>query len=195
MKETVSKSIIWNKAGISAIPMALVPILYSIVTRLLSGAGSAEAAFGSSLLSGVLWMVKLVLCIWMMAWAMRRLAAGYDGVTNRDTFHYGVAIALFSAILVSAWSLADMVLIHPEFWQEQLNDTIRQLSPMLDSNSQEALSRMEGSFPTISFFTTLIYCFLYGTVLSSILSRNIPRQDPFAGFRDGAGDNNDVDNQ
>ena len=185
MKETVSKSIIWNKAGISAIPMALVPILYSIVTRLLSGAGSAEAAFGSSLLSGVLWM----------AWAMRRLAAGYDGVTNRDTFHYGVAIALFSAILVSAWSLADMVLIHPEFWQEQLNDTIRQLSPMLDSNSQDALSRMEGSFPTISFFTTLIYCFLYGTVLSSILSRNIPRQDPFAGFRDGAGDNNDVDNQ
>ena len=195
MKETVSKSIIWNRACISAIPMALVPILYSILTRLLSGAGSAGAAFGVTLLTGVLWMAKLVLCIWMMAWAMRRLVDGHDGVTNRDTFHYGVAIALLSAIITAAWSLADMVLIHPEFWQEQLNDTIQQISPMLDSNSREALSKIEGSFTTVSFFTTAIYCFLYGTVLSSILSRNIPKQDPFAGFRDGTGSNDDVDNQ
>ena len=53
---------------------------------------------------------------------------------------------------------------------------------MLDSNSMSMLEKMEEDYPQISFFSTLIYCFLYGTVLSAILSRNIPERDPFANF-------------
>ena len=32
-----------------------------------------------------------------------------------------------------------------------------------------------------AFFSNLIYCTIYGTVLSAILSRNIPPRNPFAG--------------
>ena len=33
--------------------------------------------------------------------------------------------------------------------------------------------------PTFSFFVNLFYCWLFGTVLSAILSRNIPSRNPF----------------
>jgi hypothetical protein len=36
---------------------------------------------------------------------------------------------------------------------------------------------------TVSFFTNLIYCFLFGVVLSAILSRNIPSRNPFADYQ------------
>ena len=60
-------------------------------------------------------------------------------------------------------------------------------SSMLDSNSMAMLEKMEDSFPQISFFSNLIYCFLFGLVLSAILSRNIPKRDLFADFRNGDG--------
>ena len=34
---------------------------------------------------------------------------------------------------------------------------------------------------TYAFFINLFYCFIYGTILSAILSRNIPPRNPFAG--------------
>jgi hypothetical protein len=37
--------------------------------------------------------------------------------------------------------------------------------------------------PQITFFSNLIYCTAYGTVLSFILSRNIPSRDPFADYK------------
>ena len=52
---------------------------------------------------------------------------------------------------------------------------------MFPAESLEAMEEM--NLGTISFFTNLIYCFLFGTVLSAILSRNIPSRNPFADFR------------
>ena len=55
-------------------------------------------------------------------------------------------------------------------------------SSMMDSNSMAMLEKMEDSYPQILFFSNLIYCFIYGTVLSAILSRSIPKNDPFASY-------------
>ena len=57
----------------------------------------------------------------------------------------------------------------------------------LDSNSLNALDTVESIMPQVMFFSNLVYCFLYGTVLSAVLSRNIPPRDPFARER-AAGD-------
>ena len=37
----------------------------------------------------------------------------------------------------------------------------------------------DNNLPSFSFFVNLIYCWLFGTVLSAILSRNIPSRNPF----------------
>ena len=41
-------------------------------------------------------------------------------------------------------------------------------------------------YPQTSFISTLGYCYLYGTALSAILSRYIPKTDPFADFNSEA---------
>ena len=51
---------------------------------------------------------------------------------------------------------------------------------MLDSNSLAELDGMMDKLPQLTFFSNLIYCFIYGSLLSAILSRNIPSRDPFA---------------
>jgi hypothetical protein len=43
-----------------------------------------------------------------------------------------------------------------------------------------AVERTMGNLPQYTFVSTLIYCFLYGSVLSAFLSRNIPSRNPFA---------------
>ena len=40
--------------------------------------------------------------------------------------------------------------------------------------------KMMGNMPQITFFSNLIYCFFFGTILSFILSRNVPSRNPFA---------------
>ena len=50
---------------------------------------------------------------------------------------------------------------------------------MMDSATLEAVEEMIPSMPTYAFFGNLIYCTLYGTIVSAILSRNIPSSNPF----------------
>ena len=63
-------------------------------------------------------------------------------------------------------------------------DTVMQAyAQILDSNTLSQMDKMLGKMPQITFFSNLIYCFIFGTVLSAILSRNIPSKDPFADYR------------
>ena len=49
----------------------------------------------------------------------------------------------------------------------------------------EMMEQMQGKMPVISFFSNFIWCFLYGSILSSILSSRIGRDiDPFTGGKD-----------
>ena len=50
---------------------------------------------------------------------------------------------------------------------------LQQVEPTLDSNSMSALGKIIDRLPQITFFYNLTYCFVYGTVLASILSRSI----------------------
>jgi hypothetical protein len=54
---------------------------------------------------------------------------------------------------------------------------------MMDSNSLSMVDSYLERLPEITFISNLIYCFAFGTVLSAILSRNIPSTDPFADYK------------
>ena len=114
---------------------------------------------------------------------MQKLVANYEDVTNRDTFKYGVFIALFSAILFSAMSSINMLYISPDVINESTDIVLEQYSEILDSNSMSAMESMASNMGTISFISNLIYCFLFGTVVSAILSKKIPEVDEFKDFR------------
>ncbi len=181
MKETVSNRSILNLASTAGLALGAVSSAYMLVTNGLAEWISSAAAV--SVINVILWAAKFAGCIWLMKWFMQFLVRKFDGVNNRHTLRLGLWSSLFSALLFSAANLAYMVYIAPEAVKEAFDTVMSVYAPMLDSNSIKAITEMQDSFPAISFFSNLIYCFLYGFVLSSILARRIPAIDPFAEFR------------
>ena len=165
---------LWSKAAVSGAALGI----FSGIFIFLSAGGIKQPVL-SGIVSFVLWAVKFAGCIWLMQFFMKR--------TNADTFKFGTMTAFLSALIFSAIYLANVLFISPDIFSQQMESVMQMYSSMLDSNSMAMLEKMEDSFPQISFFSNLIYCFLFGLVLSAILSRNIPKRDLFADFRNGDG--------
>jgi hypothetical protein len=94
-----------------------------------------------------------------------------------------MAIALLSAIVYAAVSFANVAFISADMFAQEIDAVMQQMAPMMDSNSISLMDTMMEKMPQITFFSNLIYCFIYGTILSAILSRNIPSKDPFADYK------------
>lgn len=188
MKENITTGILLNKAGIAGIVLGLVSTAYIFIS---TGIASITSPVLNTLLTILLWTVKFVLCIWLMIFFMKRLAKSYDNVTNSTTFKFGTTVAACSALIFAAASLANVTIINPDLISRQMEAVVQILGSKADSNTLAALGDMEESMPEIVFFSNLFYCFLYGVVLSLILSRRIPSNDPFANLEEG----NDFDRE
>ena len=94
-----------------------------------------------------------------------------------------MAMAFLSALVYSAFSFANVAFINPDLFTGQMDMMMQQMAPMLDSNTAAEMDRTMQNLPQITFFSNLIYCFIYGTILSFALSRSIPSKDPFANYR------------
>lgn len=185
MKDSINTSILFNEAAKSGAVLGLISTAYMFLTQIMSTAaqGSAMATFAVSTLTLVLWAVKFWLCIYLVKFFMEKLVKDYDGVTNSSTFKLGVLIALFSALLYAAFSMANVLLISPETYTSSIDEVLAQYSTILDSNSMAAMENISQHFGTITFFSNFIYCFLFGVVVSAIYSRRIPKVDEFAEFK------------
>ena len=173
------KKSIWDAAGRAGLVLGCVSIAYLTVTWLI-GKFCTEGlalAFGTGC-TFILWAVKLFVCIYLMRAFMLKFAAADNEADNSDTFKFGAATAILSALIYSAFYLAYVLFIEPETF----NSVVDMLSgnPMMDSNSIAEVERMVPKMPAISFVGNLIWCTLFGTVLSAILSRNIPSSNPFS---------------
>ena len=60
-----------------------------------------------------------------------------------------------------------------------LDDIRRILSDVHGELLHIPLEEMLPKLPTITFFSQFIYCWLFGTVVAAIFSRNIPSSNPF----------------
>lgn len=175
------KKTIWDSAGRAGLVLGLVSTAYFAIGLLLGKASSGNALAGAMIGLGsfVLWAAKFAGCILLMRFFMKRFAAANSGADNNDVLRFGIVTALLSALIYSACYLAYTGFINPDMFTETINATMEQMSSMMDSNSKEAVEALLPRMPVISFFSNLVYCFLFGTVLSVILSRNIPSANPF----------------
>ena len=78
-----------------------------------------------------------------------------------------------------AYNIADVLLIHPDMYADSIRQMMEQFSSMMDSNTLEMMEKMTGRMPVYVFFVLFLYNFVWGWILSIILSRNIPSRDPF----------------
>ena len=181
MEQNVIQKNMWNSAGKAGLVLGLYTTAFLFISQMLE---QIELhAFLSTLLTLLLWVAKFVGCIALMMFFMKKFATENEGITNSNTFRMGVATALLSALVYSAFTFANIAFISPELFEGQMNAVMQELAPMMDSNTQGVVEKYLENLPQITFFSNLIYCFLYGMVLSFILSRNIPKNDPFADYK------------
>ena len=169
----------WNKAAKAGLALGLTSTAYMFLTQLMA----STSGFMMTLLGFMLWAAKFGGCIWLMSYFMKNFVSEHPKVDNRQTFHFGMATALLSAFVYSAAAFANIAFISNDKLAEEMNLLMQQMGSMMDSNTMSLMETYMENLPQITFFSNLLYCFVFGTVLSYILSRNIPSRDPFADYK------------
>ena len=170
-----------NTAFISALIFGFISGAYLIITQFLST--SSIPPFVTGILNFILWCAKFFGCIWLMMAVMKRVVAIDPEATGKTTFLTGLTVSFFSAVFYAGIALLSMTIIFPDNIAAQKDSVMQIYGKMLDSNSLRALDQMMENLPQYTFFSNIIYCTIYGTVLSAILSRRIPSRDPFADIK------------
>jgi len=181
MEQNSLKKGIWDSAAKAGLVFGIIASAYMFITQFMAG-GSWPAILQMAV-NALLWMLKFVGCIWLMMFYMKKLVKDYPQADNSSTFRFGCITAALSALIYAAISFANYAFISPEFLSGQMDAVMQQIAPMLDSNTMAETEKMIDKMPQITFFSNLIYCFIYGTLLSAILSRMIPSKDPFADYK------------
>ncbi|MBR1574242.1 MAG: DUF4199 domain-containing protein [Bacteroidales bacterium] len=180
MSKLFDKKASWNEAAVAGLALGGFTIGITLLSSLTGHFGEGVMlAMVKSVLSFLLWAAKFAGCIWLMAFFMKRLVARYDAVGNDDTRRFGTQVALLSAVLVAGFSLAQFHFMEPETLRATIDTALASYPMKMDSNTMAAMDKAIDALPTTAFFVTLLYCWLYGTIVSAILSRNIPSRNPF----------------
>lgn len=181
MEQNVIQKNMWNTAGKAGLALGGLSTAYLFLTQWI---GQAEIpAFIQIVFNMLLWAVKFGGCIWLMMYFMKSFSSEYPEADNSRIFKLGMSMALLSSLVYSAFSFANVAFFYPDLFTEQMDMMMQQMAPMLDSNTVAEMDKTMQNLPQITFFSNLIYCFIYGTILSFALSRSIPSKDPFANYR------------
>ncbi|MBE6216395.1 MAG: DUF4199 domain-containing protein [Bacteroidales bacterium] len=180
MDTTVKKSM-WNNAGTAGLIMGLISTASMFIGQFLSTKGLSPVMTGIS--GFAVWVAETGGCIYMMYFFMKKFSSENPSADNAATFRMGMVTALLSALVYSGATFANMGYISADYYTEQYQLMFQQMNSILDSNSRAMLETMIDKMPQIAFFSNLIYCYLFGTIVSAALSRGIPAKDPFADYK------------
>lgn len=181
MKDNIDNHIVWNEAAKSGLVLGLFTglfILLGALTSRLATVGTA-ASFLAVALNAGLWLVKFLGCLWLLRFFMLKIADKYSGVTIKTLSRFGMLTALTSAIIVSGLNLLNTLTISSADLQMAVDAAMKSYPVALGESERVAIERMTGRLPQITFFVSLIYCFIYGTVASKILAGTVLPKDEF----------------
>ena len=186
---------LWNEAGKTG-------LVFGLFSSVCLGLREASALTGSNFLvqaaAIILWAVEFFGCILLMKKYMLDLRDKFDGVTVVDTYRFGRRVALLSGLILAA---VDAVLIM-KMPQDTVESVVTELntaiSTKMGAGYEGEIGRFVDKLPLYTFIGQWIYCFLYGSLLSSIMSRYLYVQDAFndpGDSPDDDGGDENVDNQ
>ena len=167
----------------------LIATVDSILTDVLPALLGGEGMF-ADLLGGALKIVKIVTCIYLFRVLMLR----FFNTVQTDYARlqrYGLKVALFSSIVVAGFSILQILVINPEMMTQTIHAVQNAYQNMMDSNTMAAMEKMISKLPVITFFSSLIYCYLWGWILSTTFARRLFPVNPF-GERDSDDESNNL---
>ena len=180
---------LWNEAGRVGFVFGG---FSSLCLVLKEGAGLTNSHFLVMAAAIILWAVEFFGCILLMKKYMLDLRDKYDGVTMVDTYRFGRRVALLSGLILAAVDALIIMKMPQETVTSVMGELSAAMPASLGSVSEDDLGRLVDKLPLYTFIGQWLYCFLYGSLLSAILSRYIFTQGSFPG--DDSGDDN-IDNQ
>ena len=180
MEQAINGKTIWDAAAKAGLALGAVSCAFMLINPLLAIKSSSVALnlFGS-FMGLVLWAAKFFGCIWLMKFFMKKFCKDNPEADNVHTRRLGIMAAALSALVFSAFSLAYVSYINPDVFNDSFDMVLQSYSNMMSSDELSQIEEMRGDMGKISFFSNFFYCFIYGCILSAIVSRNIPSQNPF----------------
>ena len=177
---------LWNEAGRVGFVFGG---FSSLCLLLKEGAGLTGSNFLVTAAAIILWAVEFFGCILLMKKYMLDLRDKFEGVTMVDTYRFGRRVALLSGLILAAVDAFLIMKMPQDTVASVMNELSAAMPAGLGRVSEDDLGRLVDKLPLYTFIGQWLYCFLYGSLLSAILSRYIFLQGPFQG-----GDEN-IDNQ
>jgi len=190
VKGKLDNTTLWNEAAKAGALLGLVSVSCLVLKEL---AGMSGSAFLVQAAAVILWSVEFFGCILLMKKVQLDLRDKYENVKMEDTFRLGRRAAALSGLLLAS-AQALIILYMPQETMDTLVSDISQAMSMT-SSQKEQVEGMLDKMPLYTFVFQWLYCFLYGTVLSSIMSRYIFLQKLFGGPFDGPQDNDNTPDQ
>jgi len=190
VKGKLDNTTLWNEAAKAGALLGLVSVSCLVLKEL---AGMSGSAFLVQAAVVILWSVEFFGCILLMKKVQLDLRDKYENVKMEDTFRLGRRAAALSGLLLAS-AQALIILYMPQETMDTLVSDISQAMSMT-SSQKEQVEGMLDKMPLYTFVFQWLYCFLYGTVLSSIMSRYIFLQKLFGGPFDGPQDNDNTPDQ
>ena len=170
MKKEFTSGESWNSAAIAGLILAVATIAAEFVSALCGKIGG----FSGDFLGFIAWAGKLVLCAVML-----KFKSSYDSVGYPELQRYGLKLALFSSLVVAAFSLVNILVINPGTMDEITEVFRTSYSSMMDSNAEAALEKMMPKMPYYMAIGSLIYCFIWGWLYATIFAKSAAPDDPF----------------
>lgn len=174
MTKTLDNNAIWNEAAKGGLLLGGVSVGCLTLKELAAVSGSNFLVTAAAV---ILWVVEFFGCILLMREQLFKLKARYENVQMADTAKLGRRIALFSGLLLAS-AQALFIMQMPS---EEMNEMVSQLSESLSLTAadMENVNGVLDRLPLFTFVFQWAYCYLYGAVLASILSRYIFMKELF----------------
>ena len=176
MKKEFSSSLSWNSAALAGLVMGATTIILDYLPMLPALLGGDNVI--GNLLGGVFKIVKIIACIYLFRMLMLRFFNAVQTDYARLQ-RYGLKVALFSSILVAGFSILQILVINPEMMTQTIQAVQNTYQNVMDSNTMAAMEKMISKLPVITFFSSLIYCYLWGWILSTTFARRLFPVNPF----------------
>ena len=183
---------LWNEAGRVGFVFGG---FSSLCLVLQEGAALTGSTFLVQAAAIILWAVEFFGCILLMKKYMLDLRDKFDDVTMVDAYRFGRRVALLSGLILAAVDAVIIMKMPQDTVESVISELNTAVSGKLGAGFEGEVGKFVDKLPLYTFLGQWLYCFLYGSLLSGIMSRYIYLQGPFQGRGGDDQTDDQIDNQ
>lgn len=179
-------TVIWNESAKAGLLFGAVSVACLVLKELAALSGSNFLIQAAAI---ILWVVEFFGCILIMKNIMLRFRDKYEGVKMEDTYKLGRRAGFLSGLILASAQAFIIMKMPAETMDEFVNQMMS--TAQLLPTDRDAVDAALANLPVLTFIFQWLYCYLYGSVLASVMSRYIFLQKLFGGGFPPKDDNED----